>query len=297
MDEQIDVVAVGPEPATDLRATVWALADADESLADGAKLAILEALGEHEVAGSGSAVASTDQGSVYLKSISVKGFRGVGTEVRVPLRPGPGLVVISGRNGSGKSTIAEAMELALTGNSYRWRNRTAVWSQNWRNLHSGHEASIRLDLAMQDAGPVTIGVDWATDAELEPPPRWAQRQGGKREPGSDPLGWAAPLELYRPLLSYEELGGVLDGQPKDLYDKLNVLLGLDRITGGQQRAAAADRAGQEPAGAAAGPQGTHRPGQGGGCRGRRRPGAAGVGSAGQVQEGHPRGRGPGRRHG
>jgi hypothetical protein len=38
----------------------------------------------------------------------------------VYLTPGPRLAVVTGRNGSGKSSFAEAAELALTGENERW---------------------------------------------------------------------------------------------------------------------------------------------------------------------------------
>jgi hypothetical protein len=38
------------------------------------------------------------------------------------------------------------------------------------------------------------------------------------------------LEMYRPLLSYDELGGILEGRPSDFYDQLHKLLGLEQLT-------------------------------------------------------------------
>jgi hypothetical protein len=46
-----------------------------------------------------------------------------------------------------------------------------------------------------------------------------------------------PLELYRPLLSYDEVGGVLERTPSGLFDKLHSLLGLQPINDGQARLA------------------------------------------------------------
>src|SRR5690348_16043194 len=48
---------------------------------------------------------------VFLAAVHVEGFRGIGDPATLPLRPGPGLTLVTGRNGSGKSSFAEAAEL------------------------------------------------------------------------------------------------------------------------------------------------------------------------------------------
>ncbi len=232
----------------DLSNVVLELADADPSMSEDAKLLILGALDGDEllaevIRGEASPIErptpaesapAREPAGAYLQSITVSGFRGVGPEVRVSLAPGPGLVVIAGRNGSGKSTIAEALEMALTGESYRWINRTAVWTENWRNLHDSAATAIRVEIAEEGSGITTIGLDWAPTADLQDCSKWVQRQGKKREIGLASLGWSGPIELHRPLLSYDELGGVLD-KPSQLFDKLFSLLGLERIADGVGR--------------------------------------------------------------
>src|SRR5262249_834986 len=47
---------------------------------------------------------------VYVSSIRVEGFRGVGEAATLSIPPGPGLTLIVGRNGSGKSSFAEGLE-------------------------------------------------------------------------------------------------------------------------------------------------------------------------------------------
>ena len=72
----------------------------------------------------------------YVESITVEGFRGIGPKATISLRPGPGLTLIVGRNGSGKSSFSEALELLLTGENQRWGSkRTRIWKEGWRNLH------------------------------------------------------------------------------------------------------------------------------------------------------------------
>src|SRR6478736_7422860 len=57
---------------------------------------------------------------VYLAGITATGFRGIGADATLPLEPGPGLTVVIGANGSGKSSFAEALEVALLGSTHRF---------------------------------------------------------------------------------------------------------------------------------------------------------------------------------
>lgn len=235
-----------------LKNVVLARADADTSLSEQAKLMVLAALESpadlaEAVGGTGEAdllkarLSKPDEPETpvgaYLQSISVQGFRGIGPKVTVPLQPGPGLIVIAGRNGSGKSTLAEALELALTGRNSRWdsKDKGKVWSQAWRNLHAGNPAAIRIGLAEEGAGVTVIGVDWpAGDVAVGEKTTWIQRGNNKRE-GVEALGWESALEMYRPLLSYDELGHILEGTPSHFYDQLHRLLGLEQLSEATER--------------------------------------------------------------
>lgn len=84
----------------------------------------------------------------YITSVSVEGFRGVGERATLELNPGPGLTLVIGRNGSGKSSFAEALEVLFTGDSPRWAKRSAVWREGWRNLHHPRTA-IQSTLAVE----------------------------------------------------------------------------------------------------------------------------------------------------
>jgi ABC-type hemin transport system ATPase subunit len=231
-----------------LQEVVLVRADADSSLSEQARLVILAALESPEdltdaLGGAGVAPRPTEEAAgldttapvgAYLASVTVQGFRGIGPKVTVPLQPGPGLTVVAGRNGSGKSTLAEAIEIALTGRNSRWDNKKgkgAVWSQAWRNLHAGDPVEIRVAIAEEGSGTTTIGVDWPSgdDVDVDDKKSWVQRSGQKRET-PDALGWDAALEMYRPLLSYEELGHILEGTPSHFFDQLHRLLGLDQLT-------------------------------------------------------------------
>src|SRR5262245_31975001 len=66
--------------------------------------------------GGGAAAAESQQeavaapaGGVYLRAIEVEAFRGIGPRVRLELAAGPGLTLVVGRNGSGKSSFAEGL--------------------------------------------------------------------------------------------------------------------------------------------------------------------------------------------
>ncbi|CAM2763184.1 ATP-binding protein [Skermania piniformis] len=213
--------------------------DADAKLSEDSKLLVLAALegrtaladlvgfARPEPADSGAA---TEPVGAFLQQISVGGFRGIGPQARLELAPYPSLTVVSGRNGSGKSSFAEALEVALTGTTYRWHNRAGHWKERWRNLHDGAAPRIEVTLAEEGVGHTKLSVDWPDDAELDAMVTSLQRQGEKKQAGTAGLGWAGPLDTYRPLLTYEELGALLAAEPKVLYDKMSKVLGLEQLT-------------------------------------------------------------------
>lgn len=243
----------GAELGGSVEAEVWELLDADETVSEEIAYLVAAALhGDNELAEQlgGQAPVPERPGTTttdtpaplraFLRSITVSGFRGIGPRATLELNPYYGITVISGRNGSGKSSFAEALEYALTGSSYRWANKKSQqWETSWRNLHMGEPAAIAIDFAMEpdDARggtTATVGVDWATGAELHDARRWSQIKGQKRELVAA-LGWEQALETHRPLMSYDELGGRLQDPPSALYDSLNRLLGLDLIADADSR--------------------------------------------------------------
>jgi len=172
----------------------------------------------------------------YLRSITVEGFRGVGKQVALELPPGPGLTLVMGRNGSGKSSFAEGLELLLTGETYRWLNRAKAWKDGWRNLHHPH-AAIQAEFSLQgEPKPCALVLEWKEGDPLESGSRTAQIRG-KARMDAGALGWDEPLRSYRPCLSYNELGSMLDEGPSKLYDGLAAILGLDELVTAQKRLA------------------------------------------------------------
>ncbi|MET3962814.1 ABC-type lipoprotein export system ATPase subunit [Marmoricola sp. OAE513] len=185
---------------------------------------------------SGTAGSAREVGGTFLKSIEVEGFRGIGDKVTLDLIPEPGLTVIAGRNGSGKSSLAEALELVLTGSTYRWKNRTAPWKQHWRNLHQAKDAGITVTVTEEGVEKLTtIRSEWAADAkDVDDRTVWSQVHGQQRQ-GLEELGWSGPLETFRPLLSYDELGGLLVEGQAPLYDALATVLGVEQLTDALKR--------------------------------------------------------------
>jgi recombinational DNA repair ATPase RecF len=178
---------------------------------------------------SGAASASAEQ-AAHLRSITVEGFRGIGPKTTLSFPAGPGLTLVVGRNGSGKSSFAEALELLLTGDSRRWYKRTSIWKEGWQNLHHQGDTTIRAEFDVAgSAGPLSVWRSWAPGLALgAAPPAAAQLKGQPQGHYAD-LGWDAALSTFRPFLSYNELGSILDEGPSKLFDALSTVLGLDDL--------------------------------------------------------------------
>ena len=166
----------------------------------------------------------------YVRSVSVQGFRGVGPAATLDLTPGPGLTLIVGRNGSGKSSFAEGLELLMTGLNSRWVNRTKIWTQGWQNLHWDQETKLSAELVVDgEKGTYKLSRAWEKGAVLQPGTCSIVRGDGSKT-SLDDLGWTAALSRYRPFLSYNELGSMFD-ELKTMYDALAAILGLEDLEG------------------------------------------------------------------
>ena len=221
----VSALRVDPRDLTaPLRELVAARLHADPSVGPDVAQAVLAALGEQAEPG-----AQAYPRDIFLRAIRVGGFRGIGPEAVLRLAPGPGLTLVVGRNGSGKSSFAEAAEMALTGANRRWVGKSAVWRDGWRNLHGDNPARVSVDLVARDSDPFSIVRAW-DDADELPDGTWSIRRKGHGHSDIRAEDWLGATTAYRPFLSYSELGAVVDGRPSDLFDALHRLLGLDAVS-------------------------------------------------------------------
>ncbi|GAA1926927.1 ATP-binding protein [Streptomyces sodiiphilus] len=178
---------------------------------------------------------------VFLESISVGGFRGIGRKARLPLNAKPGVTLVVGRNGSGKSSFAEGVETAFTGRTARLdKQRGEVWRRHWRNLHDGAEPRVEVRLAVAgDARPSTLTCTWSGDDVTTPEVEF-RRPGHGRRPFED-AGWGQALNDYRPFLSYSDLDKVISGRPSELYDSVATILRLGEAAAANERLQAIEK--------------------------------------------------------
>ena len=225
----------------ELKALVEEKLNADPDIAVGAGLLILAACDgderlaaelddtAHPSGGEQEAGASPEPVGAYLTSIAVEGFRGIGPRAELPIELGPGLTLVTGPNGCGKSSFAEGLEILLTGSNKRWEDRSAVWKEGWRSLH--HEGPVRVEarLAIEgETGETLAERRWDVGSSLDQGVATAQTVGKPRS-NLSALGWDDALANFRPFLSYNELGATLDAGPTRIFDQVSKVLGLDAL--------------------------------------------------------------------
>src|SRR4051812_8702962 len=237
------MTTVSPNAYSGLRDRIEARFDADPAAVDEVRALVLAALdgsdsldallARGELREPTARAASSQPLGAYITSLAVEGFRGIGPRTTLELAPGPGLTMVIGRNGSGKSSFAEALEVLFTGDNQRWARRSAVWKEGWRNLHHSH-AAIEATLAVEgQPGTTTVRREWRDGASLDDSRVDVQPHGEKKTDLSF-LNWEDALVTHRPFLSYSELGSMLDEGPTKLHDAVSVVLGLEDLAVGEK---------------------------------------------------------------
>tara|TARA_R110002073_G_scaffold336544_1_gene535014 strand:- start:4584 stop:7193 length:2610 start_codon:yes stop_codon:yes gene_type:complete len=190
-------------------------------------------------------VPKTTAPMLFLKSLTVEGYQGIGAPACLELPTGPGLTIISGRNGSGKSSIAEALENLLTDSSARWVDKAKEWKTGWKNIH--YEGAPRICASFADAtGAVeyTATRTWAAGStSLKKSEAWVCSNAGSIDSSNGaehrlPLTAFPGLDvisMYDPLLGCSSLSKLIATTPSELFDSVSELLGLEELTDAKRR--------------------------------------------------------------
>ena len=186
-----------------------------------------------------TAAAAQDPVGAYLSSMTVKGFRGIGPAATLKVKPGPGLTLVVGRNGSGKSSFAEGLEVLLTGELMRLKNAPVPVKEGWRCKHAAGDPEVTAEFYVEGKGKTTVSRSWPGTAgsDIAKSKAWVQVHGEKQEP-VQALGWDADLVGYRPFLTHAELEAFF-GRPSELHDLLANVLGLEDLAAADKRLQAA----------------------------------------------------------
>lgn len=128
----------------------------------------LDAASEQRYAPAQAVDTAPEPVGAYLQSLTVSGFRGIGPAATLDVRPGPGLTLVVGRNGSGKSSFAEALEVLLTGTLMRWSapNTPVAFKEGWHNKHEASGTGIRADFLIEGKGKATVARAWQAGSDL-----------------------------------------------------------------------------------------------------------------------------------
>jgi ABC-type lipoprotein export system ATPase subunit len=218
----------------DVANLVWAACEGHDALAANLSLPVEQR--KPAAVRSALPVAAADVGGTFIEAIEVEGFRGVGNKVLLELSPGPGLTLIVGRNGCGKSSLAEGLEALLTAQSARFEGRPKEWMSSWQNLHvADGPTRVAARFTVVGRGRLLAQRVWPRGAALSDGAlRITNEQGAQVSP--EELGWTAALREQRPFLSYSELGKLAQ-EPSKAFDALHVVLGLEALGAARERLA------------------------------------------------------------
>ncbi|MET8152840.1 hypothetical protein ACIBSW_21925 [Actinoplanes sp. NPDC049668] len=175
---------------------------------------------------------TTADGPWFVRNMHVRGHIGVGAEaVDLPLKPTTGLTIVSARNGTGKTSIADGARHALSGGTKRSYQVLA------ENVHYPYrDIVVTLSNGRRD-----IEIVCGRDEKVQ----WRDANGILSLPPAD---WTDAFGRYMPVLLYPEMSQVIQ-DPSNLHaflkdaleltalEELQAILKTDREKGSAARRA------------------------------------------------------------
>ena len=160
-----------------------------------------------------------------LTRLTIQGIRGFnGTRT---IEFAPDLNLIYGANGSGKTSVAEALEWLLYGRTAKRTKGDELskreYAGSYRNVHYGSpdDPFVELCVELPDGSLRTLRRELHTDERSS-----ATLDGG---PCSDFAALGLASELDRPMILQDGLRDLIHSKPKERYRALSSLLGLDAL--------------------------------------------------------------------
>lgn len=162
-----------------------------------------------------------------LTRVTVDGFQGVTTMQPLVLDPSPGVTVLFGSNGAGKSSIADAIEAALQGTAPLVAAGGGGSAPLWERRHCARDAATAtVEVTLSD-GPQHLVLTVALGADGTVQGRTARLRVGDevRDVDLAATPWASALATGRPVFGYAAVERRVQ-RARDLRDFLAPLLGL-----------------------------------------------------------------------
>ncbi|HWM63267.1 MAG TPA: AAA family ATPase [Solirubrobacterales bacterium] len=171
-----------------------------------------------------------------LEQISVSGFRGFNRECQVPI--GANVVILKGPNGSGKTSLIDAIQWLLLGDISRFRGAVLKKGEDYiSNRYAGGPPFVAAELS-GDQGPVRVsrrGIGDAMQLQVEghelPDLLEDDAQAWLDETMGAEFVETKPTELLRRhLLQQDEMREFLQADTNERYEFVASLTGMERLT-------------------------------------------------------------------
>lgn len=163
-----------------------------------------------------------------IESVSIMGYRGIGNEdpLELGFDPRPGITVLHGLNGAGKSSISDAIEIGLTGKIPASTEGKAGRAALWDPVHLARGAeSARIEVTLVSDGNrllLTTLVD--STGNVQTHEAELSSVAGKRKIALDSF-WHDALASHQPVFAYASLERRVQ-LSKDLAEYFEGLLAL-----------------------------------------------------------------------